>query len=214
MARRKREALDGESPLAPRRAGAVPRGQPTTRLLFHLPDKAALLYRLRSESPLPGALPLGHASRPSRPSRTTMAYLEPDYPAPNVERWFQSLFVSDEPIPRSSAGAPRLPSQASRARHPGWCFATLRIKKDPACSAGYWFNSRCAADVRVRYNGNVQAPGWITPAAMRATYLFLDRQPAEMMGLLVVAPGRGAVLRARERKVTAGRGSGDEVPAR
>lgn len=218
MARRKREALDGER----RRwrldePGPCPCGQPTTRLCPICQTKRLCSAACERSHHSPGAPTAGLCIPSVTPEQSTMAYLEPDYPAPNVERWFQSLFVSDELIPRSSAGAPRLRSSQGLfvPATPGRCFATLRIKKDPACLAGYWFNSRCAADVRVRYNGNVQAPGWTTPAAMRATYLFPTDNSAEMM-YLVVAPGRGAVAAARrEREAVTGVGSSggeEEVP--
>ncbi len=218
LARRKREALDDER----RRwrldqPGKCPCGQLTTRLcpLCHI-------KRLCS-----AACDQTHHHSPSNPATTapcipsitpaqsTLAVLSPNHPAPDVERWFQSLFANDELIPKSARGPPRLRSSQGLfvPIGRGRCFPTLRIRKDPACIAGYWFNPRCAADVRVRYS--VQAPGWTSAGAMRATYLFPTDDKAEMM-YLVVAPGKEAVAAARREReaVTgvAGGGSGEEVP--
>ena len=220
--RRKREAVDDErsrwrlSESGPCAAC----GHPTTRLC---PVCQATRFcstpcdrTHHSPTPTPAANTTAAAGicTPSvTPAQSTTAILRPDFPAPEVERWFQSEFAGDALIPRKRAGPPRLRSSQALflPADPRRCFATLRLRKDPGSLVAYWFNPRCAANASARVRHSGAGLGWKTAAEMGASYLYPAEDPAQMSYLLV-APGREALaVASRERAAVSVVSSGGDV---
>ena len=147
------------------------------------------------------------------PAQSATAILRPDFAAPEVERWFQAEFAGDPHIPRKRAGPPRLRSSQALflPADPRCCFATLRLKKDPASLVTYWFNPRCAANASARVRHSGASLGWKTAVEMSASYLYPSEDLAKM-NYLLVAPGREALAAAsRERAAVTGVGGSEDV---
>ncbi|KAK3305923.1 uncharacterized protein B0T15DRAFT_533865 [Chaetomium strumarium] len=152
------------------------------------------------------------------PSESQTALLDPAFPAPDLAARFQTLFAGDEHLrhtflsgnPSTSTQPPRLiTTQALFVAIRPRCIATVRLPKRRDRLVSFWFNTRCNADVRIRWRSG--GPWGVDAAMVCGGGGWKDLRGAAGMGMmylypsdddywLLVAPGEETLGKARQER--------------